>query len=104
MLTFSSHWLLKVQGSGDLTLFTLTIFTLHSYLLTVCMLFDCVVIRLHTSEPIQSKFQKLFSLTFRCYSDYNQMKIRVNSGGFQMNFRWILGGYQMVFWGVSEDF
>ena len=57
--------LLKVQGSGDLTLFTLTIFTLHSCLLTVCMLFDCVVIRfqyyirtysVQISEAIQSNF------------------------------------------------
>ena len=57
-----------------------------------------------TSEATQSKFWKLFSQTFRCYSDYNQMKIRENSGGFQMKFRWTSGGYEMVFRVFQGDF
>ena len=100
MLTFSSHRLLKVQGSGDLTVFTLK---LHSFLLTVRMLFHCVVARFQYYiyfEAIQSKFCKLFGLNFRSYSQYNHMKFRGISDEIQMDFR----GSQMVFKGLSGDF
>jgi len=85
---------LKVQGSGDLTVFTLK---LHSFLLTVRMLFHCVVTKFQyyiflklvkILEAIWSKFQKLFTI--------NHMKFR----GFQMDFR----GSQMFFRGFSGCF
>jgi len=82
MLTFSSHRLLKVQGSGDLTVFTLK---LRSFLLTVRMLFHCVVTRFQyyilISEAILSKFWKLFGQNFRCNSNGFQGVLRSFQGG-----------------------
>ena len=92
MLTFSSHRLLKVQGSGYLTVFTLK---LRSFLLTVRMLFDCVVTRFQ--YYIFFDFLKLFSPNFGSYSDF-----RCNSDGFQGVLRCFSGGLQRVFWGVFK--
>ena len=96
-----------VVDGPRITLFTLSIFRLCSFLLTVCMIFHCVVTRFQYQIFLKLFSRKPFGLNLEAIHN----TITWNSGGFQMKLRWISGvlrwfsgGFQRVFRGFSGGF